>query len=78
MFDNLRDDASSSFYEEDDTVFPEGNAKMSVSMAPRRKSNGKFLGMTSMQRFIIATMLLIAVCMLGTVCLLATGRMGLF
>ena len=75
MFDNLRDDANSSLYEEDDTeLFPEEEA---VSAAPRRKADGKLLGMTSMQRFIIAMMLMIAVCTLGTMCLLLTGKVGL-
>jgi hypothetical protein len=78
MFDNLRDDANSSFYEEDATIFPEENAVVSVPVTPKRRSSGKFLGMTSMQRFIIAAMLLVAVCTLGTVCLLLTGRIALF
>ena len=77
MFDNLRDDASSSMYEEDDTLFPEENAVASVPVVPKRKASGKFLGMTPMQRFIIALMLMIAVCTLGTMCLFLTGRIGL-
>ena len=77
MFDNLRDDASSPFYEEDDTeLFPEEEVK-AVAAPPRRKKEGKLLGMTSMQRFIIATMLMVAVCALGTMCLLLTGKIGL-
>jgi hypothetical protein len=77
MFDNLRDDATPSFYEEDDTAFPEEDLNTPPPIAPKRKTNGKFLGMTSMQRFIIATMLLIAACTLGTMCLLLTGRIAL-
>jgi len=73
MLDNLRDDASSSFYEED-TAPPEEDLVVS---APRRRTNGKFLGMTPVQRFIIAAMLMIAVCALGTMCLLLTNRIGL-
>lgn len=77
MFDNLRDDANSSLYEEDDIeLFPEEEVK-AVAAPSRRKKEGKLLGMTSMQRFIIATMLMIAVCTLGTMCLLLTGRIGL-
>jgi hypothetical protein len=77
MFDNLRDDASSSFYEEDDNaLFPE--EVKAVAAVPRRKAGGnKILGMTSMQRFVIAMMLMIAVCTLGTMCLLLTGKIGL-
>lgn len=76
MFDNLRDEAAPSFYEED-TIPPEEYTMKSVSAASKRKSSSKFLGMTPMQRFILAVMLLIAVCMLGTMCLVLTGRIGL-
>lgn len=37
-----------------------------------------FMGMTALQRLIIALLLLIAVCVLGTMCLLATQRIGAF
>jgi hypothetical protein len=77
MLDNLRDDAIPSFREED-TVPPDEFAKNSAPVSPRRKSNGKFLGLTSTQRFILAVMLLVAVCTLGLMCLLLTGRIGLF
>jgi len=77
MFDNLRDDNDSAFYEEDDSVFQEEDAFASVPVAPKRRADTKLLGMTSMQRFVIATMLLIAVCTLGMMCLLITGRIGL-
>jgi hypothetical protein len=75
MFDNLRDDAASSLYEEEDTLFPEEEVK--APPPPKRKSSGKMLGMTPVQRFIIAVMLLISVCTLGTMCLLLTGKIGL-
>jgi len=76
MFDNLREDAASSLYEEEDTLFPEEETK---APPPKRKSsNGKILGMTPVQRFIIAVMLMVAVCTLGTMCLLITGKIGLF
>ncbi len=77
MFDNLRDDAIPSFYEEEDTIFPEEYEKKPVSKVPRQKASSKFLGMTAMQRFIIAAMLLITVCTLGSMCLLLTGKIGL-
>ena len=81
MFDNLRDDASSSFYEDDDDPFFTGEEVEAAPVAapPRRKkSKGKkLLGMTDVQRFIIAVMLMVAVCTLGTMCLLVTGKIGL-
>ena len=74
MLDNLRDDASSSFYKED-TNPPE--EELNAAVPPRRRTSGKFLGMTPVQRFIIATMLMITVCVLGTMCLLLTNKIGL-
>lgn len=74
MLDNLRDDAASSSFYEEDTVPPE-EAKAAV--LPRRKSNGKFLGMTPVQRFIISVMLMVAVCAAGMMCLLLTNKIGL-
>jgi hypothetical protein len=73
MLDNLRDDASSTFYEDDPLLSEEVRA----ATPPRQRTSGKFLGMTPVQRFIIATMLMVAVCALGTMCLLLTNRIGL-
>jgi hypothetical protein len=73
MLDNLRDDAGSNFYEEEE-LSPEA---VTAALPPKRRKNGKFLGMTPIQRFIIATMLMIAVCALGTMCLLLTNKIGL-
>jgi hypothetical protein len=72
MLDNLRNDASS-FYEED-TIPPEQAKAVAL---PRRRSSGKFLGMTPLQRFILAMMLMAAVCASGMVCLLLTNKIGL-
>jgi hypothetical protein len=72
MLDNLRDDAAASFYEEDTQPPEEVKAP-----PPRRRSNEKLLGMTPIQRFILAVMLMIAVCALGTMCLLLTDKIGL-
>lgn len=73
MFDNLRDDAASSFYEED-TIPPEDVLAVAP---PKRRTSGKFLGMTPVQRFILATMLMIAICVSGMMCLLLTNKIGL-
>jgi hypothetical protein len=72
MLDNLRGDASTPYYEED-TLPPE---EVKVA-APRNRSSGKLLGMTPLQRFIIATMLMVALCASGMVCLLLTNKIGL-
>lgn len=78
MFDNLRDDASDSFFEENDTgSFPEGKVEEVATDFSPRKSGGKFLGMTGIQRFILAVMLMVAICTLGAMCLLLTGKISL-
>ena len=82
MFDNLRDDASSSLYEDDDDLFFNGEEVEAAPVAPplrpiKKRKSGKLLGMTDVQRFIIAVMLMVAVCTLGAMCLLVTGKIGL-
>lgn len=74
MLDNLRNDSSQPFFE-DEAQFQEADAA-AIPEPPRR--NGRLLGMTAFQRFIIAVMLMIMVCMVGLVCSLATGRMGIY
>ena len=77
MFDGLRNDASkSSDFNESVEFFPDEIPAASPSRAApkQRKSSGKFLGMTPQQRFLLAVMLMITVCLLGTLCMLVTGR----
>ena len=75
MFDNLRDSAESSFYEEEQNdLYKEPVAKAAV----RRRSNGRFLGMTAQQRFLISVMLLLSVCVMGTLAMFLLGKMSLF
>ncbi len=79
MFDNLRDQANSTPFYEDEDQFREAEG-LEPAPPPRRvaSGNGQFLGMTPLQRFIVAVMLLIAVCALGSMLLLITGRISLF
>ena len=79
MFDNLRDSAESSFYEEE----PNDLYKEPVATpAPRRRTtvatNGRFLGMTAQQRFLISVMLLFTVCIIGTLAMFVLEKMSLF
>lgn len=75
MFDNLRDSAESSFYEEEQSdLYREPAAKAAV----RRRSNGRFLGMTAQQRFLLAVMLMFTVCIMGTLVMFVLGKMSLF
>ena len=77
MFDNLRDSAESSFYEEEpNDLYNE--PKQKAAKAPRRRRSGKFLGMSAQQRFMISLMLMFTVCLVGTLAMLVLGRMSLF
>jgi hypothetical protein len=67
MLDNLRDEAS--FVEEEPAA--EELPKKPV------KSSRPFLGMTPAQRFVIALLLFLMTCLLGTFCLLVTERVVL-
>ncbi len=72
MFDNLREQANSSpFYEEEAQFQP---AAGTPSPSPVRRSSGRLLGLTSIQRFVLAVMLMMIVCLLGSVTLLVTGK----
>jgi hypothetical protein len=70
MIDNLREEASSKpFYEEEAQFKP-------AEISTPTPSNGRLLGMTPMQRFIISLMLMFAVCALGAMCLLITDKIS--
>lgn len=71
MFDNLREEASKGFEEE--AKFQPGFG--TSSSEPYRAS--KLFGMTPFQRFVIAFMLMIAVCVIGVMFLLVMGKIGI-
>ncbi len=68
MLDDLRNTAASSYPEE--AIPPEPETKSER----RRRESGPFLGMTPAQRLVIVLMLFILTCVLGTLCLLLTGK----
>lgn len=74
MLDNLREEASSKPFFEDEA---QSQQAASGVQPPARKS-GKFLGMTPMQRFVIALLLMFLTCTLGMMCLLLTGKIGIY
>lgn len=75
MLDNLRDDDSSKpFFEDEEAPV----IKESVTMSEPSRSSGRFLGMTPIQRFVIAMLMMFMVCVLGMMCLLITGKIGLY
>ena len=65
MFDNLRDESSRDFDEQ---------AKFQPAAGTGNRKPGKLLGMTSIQRFVIVSLIMFTVCVLGTLLLLATGK----
>jgi hypothetical protein len=73
MFDNLRDDAQG-FRDEAEAKFQPASGTLSgpISARPRR-----FLGLTALQRFIIAVLLMTSVCVLGAALMFVTGKMAL-
>jgi hypothetical protein len=75
MFDNLRDSAESSFYEEDQNDLYKEPV---VTVTARRRNNARFLGMTAQQRFFVSLMLMFTVCILGTLAMFVMGKMSLF
>ena len=75
MFDNLREQANSvPFYEEEERFH---EAEGILPAKRKASSGGHFLGMTPFQRFIIAVLILISLCALGSMCLMITGRIGM-
>ena len=75
MFDNLREDAASKpFYEEEEAKFQPAAGTSSYD-EPVRPS--RFLGMTSAQRFVIAFMLMITACVIGVMFLYVMNKFAL-
>ena len=79
MFDNLRDSAESSFYEEEpNDLYKEPAVAAPAPRKRRRTRSGKFLGMTAQQRFLISVMLMFTVCIMGTLAMFLFEKMSLF
>lgn len=77
MFDNLREDAASTpYYEEEESAKfqPATGTKPFFSMPT--SSSRRILGMTGVQRFVIAVMFFMAVCLIGGMALLVLGKIG--
>jgi len=73
MYDNLREEVSP-FEEQGEPKFQPASTTVSGPIARR---SSRFLGMTSIQRFVIAVLFMAAVCVLGLMCLFVTGKIGL-
>jgi hypothetical protein len=69
MLDDLRNSAIQSFPEDEE---PPGGGYEPPSR--QRRTQSRLLGMTAVQRFILAIMLFMMTCILGVLCLVMTGR----
>lgn len=78
MFDNLRESADSSFYEEEpNDLYREPSPSRNVASMPRRRrSNAKFLGMTAQQRFFLSFLFMLTVCIMGTLAMFLFQKMS--
>ena len=70
MFEDFRKQAEEADFSDDDQ-----EAELRVKTS--RNTNGRFLGITPVQRFIIALMLLFMIIILGVLFLLATSKIVL-
>jgi hypothetical protein len=68
MLDEFREQANTSPYNEPEVE------EVYEEVKPDRPSQKRFLGMTAIQRFFIAIMLLLMACFLGMLVLLVTGK----
>jgi len=72
MYDDLRQQLEpSAFIEDEELQEPE---ELNLDTLRRKRP---FLGLTPVQRFVLALMLFLNVCLLGFFCLMATGRIVL-
>jgi hypothetical protein len=70
MYDELRDLAKKA--EES------GQGEDQYDEYDRELKQGRFLGMTSAQRFVVSLMLLASVVVIGALCLIITGKITVF
>ena len=70
MFDEFRTPTDET--PQENPLPPEGELELPESR--NRKSESRFLGMTSLQRFVVALMLFFMTCVLGAFCLIVTER----
>lgn len=66
MLDDLRNTAEASFIQEETAIAEQ-------QYLPKKEK--RFLGMTAIQRFVLAVLLLILVVVLGTLFLMVSGKM---
>jgi len=80
MWDQFRgkEDEAPFFKEEEPAIVEAPPPKKAPSLELGKYFQEPFLGMTAAQRFLISAMLLIAVCLLGSMFLIITGKFAFF
>ena len=83
MLDNLREDANeSSYFDEPDEELPDFFEDEEEKVEKPKSDSFAFLkpilDLTPMQRFIIVALLFMAVCLIGSMALLVSGRFSIF
>lgn len=74
MLDDLRNDAKSSFEDTPELLEDENDL---AQLSPRRRQRPPFLGMSPAQRFLLALLLFLMVCVLGAFCLVVFEKIVL-
>lgn len=75
MLDDLRNSASKSFQEDEESHSPKPREVIRIQPSASREP---FLGMTASQRFVIALMIFLMVSVLGALLLVAEGKVFIF
>lgn len=80
MLDNLRDDAAASPFFDDEELpdFLEHEEEKAPSKAASFDFLKPIMALTPIQRFIIAALLFMTVCLIGSMFLMVTGRFAIF
>ena len=83
MLDNLREDADgSAFFDEPEDELPDFFEDEEEKVEKSKSDSFAFLkpilDLTPMQRFIIMALLFMAVCLIGSMALLVSGRFSIF
>jgi len=73
MFDDLRNDSQAAFEAEQTKV---SAPVISTKRPAAKKKSKKILGMTAMQRFVLATLLFLVTCLIGVALLVLTGKVA--
>jgi hypothetical protein len=73
MLDNLRDQPEASFFQEEEESAPEVPVQEPGEPRPRRTFD-QVTGTNAFQRFVLALMFLLTICLLGSMLLILTGK----